>query len=118
MRGPDKMFDSEICIFGKCYEFIDGFILTFLSSLLSASFGMTKFLKVGPCRLLPNQGYLGGYLSWSFIFTFFNITISFLFNACIFALAFHMVGYILVILLVKSFLVSYPNHQYNNFGKA
>ena len=47
--------------------------MTLWSSILSASFGLAKFLKLGPCRILPNSGWLGGYMKWSFLLTMINI---------------------------------------------
>ena len=43
------------------------FIVTFVTSILSAGFGLTKFLKLGPCRLL------GGYGKISFLLVMLNI---------------------------------------------
>ena len=36
-------------------------------SFLTLSFGMTKYLKCGPCRIVPNEGRLGGYGECGFI---------------------------------------------------
>ena len=43
------------------------FWVTFVTSILSAGFGLTKFLKLGPCRLL------GGYGKISFLLVMLNI---------------------------------------------
>ena len=49
------------------------FIVSLVSSIMSASFGITKFLKVGPCRLLANSNKcLNGYASIGFILLFLN----------------------------------------------
>ena len=37
------------------------FIVTFTTSVLSAALGMSKYLKLGPCRLLPKNGWCGGF---------------------------------------------------------
>ena len=49
------------------------FVVTLLISLLSAGFGMAKFLKTGPCRLVSNDGLLGGYFQLGFILNFIYI---------------------------------------------
>ena len=41
------------------------FIAAFITSIVSASLGIAKFLKLGPCHLIPNEGILGGYGSLS-----------------------------------------------------
>ena len=41
------------------------------TSIVSASLGIAKFLKLGPCRLIPNEGILGGYGSLSFLLLLF-----------------------------------------------
>ena len=54
----------------------DGSILfwtTFTSSLFSASFAMANFLKRGPCRLVKDQGCLGGFMERGFVYLFINI---------------------------------------------
>ena len=43
------------------------FWVTFVSSILTAGFGLTKFLKLGPCRLL------GGYGKISFLLVMLNM---------------------------------------------
>ena len=41
------------------------FLATFLTSIFSAAFGMTKLLKVGPCSMVPRHKYgLGFFLSF------------------------------------------------------
>ena len=41
------------------------FIATFFTSIISAAFGMTKLLKVGPCSIVPRNKYgLGFFLSF------------------------------------------------------
>ena len=47
--------------------------VTSVTSLLSAGFGMAKFLKTGPCRLVSNDGLLGGYFQLGFILNFIYI---------------------------------------------
>ena len=58
----------------------DGLILfwtTFTSSLFSASFAMANFLKRGPCRLVKDQGCLGGFMERGFVYLFINIVATF-----------------------------------------
>ena len=38
------------------------FVFTFLSSILSASFGMAKLLQAGPCRMVKLDSYGLGFL--------------------------------------------------------
>ena len=38
------------------------FVFTFLSSILSASFGMAKLLQAGPCRMVKLESYGLGFL--------------------------------------------------------
>ena len=41
------------------------FLATFIASIISAAFGMTKLLKVGPCSSVPRNKYgLGFFLSF------------------------------------------------------
>ena len=53
------------------------YIVTSVTSLLSAGFGMAKFLKTGPCRLVSNDGLLGGYFQLGFILNFIYIFLVF-----------------------------------------
>ena len=54
------------------------FFVTFTSSYFSSTFGITKFFKSGPCRIVPDEGKLGGYFECGFIFLYANITSSIL----------------------------------------
>ena len=49
------------------------FIATFITSVLSATLGIAKFLKIGPCRLVPDQGPLSGHGTLSFLILMLNI---------------------------------------------
>ena len=40
--------------------------MTWYSSIFSAAFGLANCLKVGPCRILPEGGQLGGLLTIRF----------------------------------------------------
>jgi hypothetical protein len=51
----------------------DQFFVTFSLSVVSASLGIAKFLKLGPCRLVPGDGPLGGYCRPSFLLLVLNI---------------------------------------------
>jgi hypothetical protein len=48
------------------------FRATFSLSVVSASWGIAKFLKLGPCRLVPGDGLLGGYCRPSFLLLVVN----------------------------------------------
>ena len=41
--------------------------------MFSAVFGIAKFLKTGPCRLVPSKGIFGGYLQLGFLLVLLNI---------------------------------------------
>ena len=49
------------------------FITTFATSVLTATLGIAKFLKIGPCRLVPDQGPLGGHGTLAFLMLMLNI---------------------------------------------
>ena len=49
------------------------FITTFATSVLTATLGIAKFLKTGPCRLVPDQGPLGGHGTLAFLMLMLNI---------------------------------------------
>ena len=42
------------------YEIKSDKHFTLFTSLFSASFGIARFLKTDPCKLLPDDGLLGG----------------------------------------------------------
>ena len=46
--------------------------IAFLTSMFSAIFGMSKFLKSGPCIIIPNEGPIGGFVTRSFILLFLD----------------------------------------------
>ena len=104
----EDLFDDRICIFEVCLK--SGrhtlFGITFLSSLFSVSIGMTKFLKHGPCRILPNQGVLRGYLTWNFCITFVNVVFSVAGNAIIFVQAINHSYLYAMVIVVKFIYVS------------
>ena len=52
------------------------FLMSFSSSVMSATFGLAKFFKVGPCKFLPTEGFLWGYGHLGFILVLLNITIT------------------------------------------
>ena len=56
------------------------FWTTFSLSVFSATFGIAKFLKLGPCRLVPTQGKSGGFVSAGFILLMVNITFTIVTN--------------------------------------
>ena len=49
------------------------FLVGFISSILSASLGLARFLMNGPSKLVKKQGRLGGYLQVGFALLFFAI---------------------------------------------
>jgi len=46
------------------------FLTTYLTSIFSASLGMAKVLKVGPCKVLKEGGHLNGFLTTRFFLIF------------------------------------------------
>ena len=51
----------------------DLFITTFTTSVFTTTLGIAKFLKIGPCRLVPDQGPLGGHGTLAFLMLMLNI---------------------------------------------
>ena len=51
----------------------DLFFATFATSVLTATLGIAKFLKTGPCRLVPDHGQLGGHGTLAFLMLMLNI---------------------------------------------
>ena len=49
------------------------FITTFATSVLTASFGISKFLKSGPCHIIRNDSYFMGFGTLSYILLLINI---------------------------------------------
>ena len=49
------------------------FITTFVTSVITASFGISKFLKSGPCRFIRSDTCLMGFGTLSYILLFLNI---------------------------------------------
>ena len=63
------------------------FWVTFVTSVITASFGIARFLKNGPCKLVPSDGPLGGFGQFSFLLLMLNIVLSLCAKGCLFALA-------------------------------
>ena len=68
------------------------FVATFATSVVSASLGIAKFLKLGPCRLIPNEGILGGYGSLNFLLLLFNVACTMVAKGLILATSGHGSG--------------------------
>lgn len=62
---------------GDCSSPINGedplFITTFATSVTAASFGISKFLKTGPCRLIKSDKCCMGFCTLSYILLLTNI---------------------------------------------
>ena len=72
-----------LCLAGQNPTLIIGkdstqFVVTFATSFLSASFALSKFLKTGPCRLVPDVGRLGGLFERGFICLLVNVALTIL----------------------------------------
>ena len=70
------MLYDEVILFrdDKSLEFLNDdsgmFTLTFSTSVISASFGLSKCLKVGAASIISDKGPLDGLLSLRFILSF------------------------------------------------
>merc|ERR1711962_675527 len=64
--------------------------LNFVTSVLSATFGITNFLKVGPMRVVPADKYCGGFCHLSFPLVFTTVLTSLLAKG--FTMANYMLG--------------------------
>ena len=49
------------------------FLVCFISSVMTATLGMTRLLMSGPSKVIKKQGHLGGYLQIGFALLFFSI---------------------------------------------
>ena len=63
---------------GSCDSPINGlrdlhFIITFVSSVINAAFGISKFLRAGPCRFIRIDTFLMGFGTLSYLLLFLNI---------------------------------------------
>ena len=72
-----------LCLAGQNKSLIIGkdsaqFVVTFATSFLSAAFALSKFLKTGPCRLVPDVGRLGGFFERGFICLLVNVALTIL----------------------------------------
>ena len=70
-----------LCLAGQNPTLIIGkdstlFVVTFATSFLSAAFALSKFLKTGPCRLVPDVGRLGGFFERGFICLLVNVALT------------------------------------------
>ena len=52
------------------------FFITFSTSIITGSLGVTKFLQTGPCSMLSEEGTLGGLLRWKFIIAYLAVMTS------------------------------------------
>ena len=68
--------DSPIAIdelFGDTPEKIALFFLSFTTSVISASLGMSRLLLNGPSKFVRKTGRLGGYFQWGFVLLILSI---------------------------------------------
>ena len=74
VRAGDGLPGSEIIVDWNNPASLNSvlFFVAFSTSIITSSLGLAKNLKVGPCRILPEQKrYLKGFLSPKFILIFF-----------------------------------------------
>ena len=60
-------------IFGETPEKSALFFISFTTSVISASLGMSRLLLNGPSRFVRKTGRLGGYLQWGFVLLMLSI---------------------------------------------
>ena len=60
----------------EIYDIDPLFLATFATLLISASKGIASFLLDGPCKLVPNNGLLGGLGTMGFIFLYLSINLT------------------------------------------
>ena len=49
------------------------FLITLSSSIFCATFGIAKFMKLGPCRIVSDDGLVGGYAKLGFLLLMVNV---------------------------------------------
>ena len=83
--------DNDVKIIGDLQEGYSQesilFLVGFSTSVMSATFGLAKFFKDGPCKFLPTEGFLLGYGQLGFILVLLNIMITIFLKGCLLALA-------------------------------
>ena len=77
-RNPDLFIGKEENFLG--IRKTDMFITTFSISVFSGSFGMAKFLKLGPCQIVPSQDMHCG-----FFFVFMTMATTLVSKGCVLA---------------------------------
>ena len=57
-----------MCLIVSNNSFISGYVaFTIISSVLSGGFGIAKFMKTGPCKMVPSTtGFIDGFVSLGF----------------------------------------------------
>ena len=60
---------------GSCggLEVDEVFYMTFFTSVLTGSFGISKFLKAGPCQIIRNDSFLMGFGTLGYLLLLMNI---------------------------------------------
>ena len=80
------------------------FINTFSTSIVTASFGISKFIKSGPARIVKNDKCLIGFGTLSFLLIFTNIALTLVGKGCIIALYVYINNNTYFVLLLLCFL--------------
>ena len=78
------------------------FMTTFATSVMTASFGISKFLKSGPCHIIRNDSHLMGFGTLSYILLLTNIIITLVGKGLIFPLYLYGPGQKGLILVVMT----------------
>ena len=78
-----------------------GFFISYAISIISASFGITKFLQNGPFAEISTDGLLGGIMNIKFIIAFFSVLTSIV-TKCLF------IPLLVILKLVESEVYVYP----------
>ena len=68
---------NSCAVFGG-FGGVEWFFMTYAISVFTGGLGITKFLQIGPCSVLTEEGPLGGTLTGGFIFTYLAVMFSLL----------------------------------------
>ena len=68
---------------------VEWFFMTYAISVFTGGLGITKFLQIGPCSVLTEEGPLGGILTGGFILTYLAVMFSLLTKGLFIAIFVH-----------------------------
>merc|ERR1711894_287233 len=70
------------------------FTVNLIISMLTATFGICKYLLNGPCRLIPSNGYLNGIISCKFLLACLAVLFTLSVKVILSAVLFLFVNYV------------------------